>query len=64
MVGKSYTDKDIPVGATILETAGGEKITVAKTGEVKIASSAEVATVTKPDVMASNGVIHIVDTVF
>jgi uncharacterized surface protein with fasciclin (FAS1) repeats len=42
-----------------LKTAGGQSVTVATTGGVKING----ASVVKPDVEASNGVVHVIDMV-
>ena len=55
---------DIPSGETDLTTAGGEKITVSlsKSG-VTVKSSSGSGKVTKVDILAKNGVIHIIDTV-
>ena len=55
---------EIPKGKTTLKTAGGEQITVTNEGGVAIESSEGNATVIKLDILASNGVIHIVDSVF
>ena len=56
---------DIGVGVTEVETLGGEKIEVIKAGScVTIWSSAGTANVIMADVGATNGVIHVVDTVF
>ena len=51
-------------GETTLDTVGGEKITVNFADEITIKSSIGKATVIKADIVASNGVIHIVDGVF
>ena len=55
-------------GETIFKTAGGEYIGVDKEDGIwrwiRIASREGKATVTKAEVLASNGVIHIVDSVF
>lgn len=56
--------KDVPPGETPLDTAGGETITAERTNFIKIKSSAGEAFVTRFDIIASNGVIHAVDTVF
>merc|ERR1712051_854780 len=58
--------KNIPPGTTNLETAGGEKIDVTRTENniIQIKSEAGSAYVTLFDVIASNGVIHAVDSVF
>jgi len=56
---------EIPAGSTVLKTVGGEDITVTNAdGAVTIESSAGKATVIATDVLASNGVVHLVDTVF
>ena len=54
------------VGSTQLETAGKDTITVTKSPMIilTISSSEGNATVFQPDIVASNGVVHIVDTVF
>jgi len=54
---------DIPAGSTTLTTAGGETITVINSGGVFIQGEAK-AKVIATDVVTSNGVVHIVDTVF
>lgn len=56
---------DIPAGNTGLITFGNEPITVTNAnGGVSIQSSAGTANVIATDVIASNGVVHVVDTVF
>ena len=68
VVPKKIMAKDIQKGSTELETAGKDTITVTlNKGEmpmVTITSSEGSATVLRTDVVAKNGVIHIVDTVF
>ena len=54
---------NVPKGETILETLGGEKITVNFADEIMIKSSAGNATVIKSDIVARNGIIHILDGV-
>jgi len=55
---------DIPSGETDLTTAGGEKITVTLSkGGVTVKSSSGSGKVTKTDILAKNGVIHIIDSV-
>merc|ERR1712156_637959 len=55
----------IPAGSTNVKTAGGEDITVTNAnGGVSIKSSAGVANVIATDIQTSNGVVHLVDTVF
>ena len=56
--------QDIPSGSTTINTAGGEGITINNAGGVSIESSAGNANVIATDVLASNGVVHLVDTVF
>merc|ERR1711872_14197 len=56
---------DIPRGTTKVKTVGGEEIEVINNGRgVSIKSSAGTARVIKTDIMTSNGVVHLVDTVF
>ena len=64
VVPKAIKAQDIPSGSTTIDTAGGEAITINNAGGVSIESSAGKANVIATDVMASNGVIHLVDTVF
>merc|ERR1712156_391767 len=55
----------IPAGSTNVKTVGGEEITVTnENGGVSIKSSAGVANVIATDIQTSNGVVHLVDTVF
>ena len=56
--------KDIPQGKTTVKTIGGEEITLrsSKYGVTVDTSSAH-ANVVKTDILASNGVIHIVNNV-
>merc|ERR1719233_395416 len=62
--GAALQGKNIPPGDTKLETAGGEEITVTRDNYVKITSSAGSAHVVLFDVLASNGVVHAVNSVF
>merc|ERR1711994_644281 len=56
---------DIPSGVTKVKTVGGEEIEVINNGSgVSIKSSAGTASVIATDIMTSNGVVHLVDTVF
>ena len=56
---------DIPSGTTKVKTVGGEEIEVINNGSgVSIKSSAGTANVIATDIMNSNGVVHLVDTVF
>merc|ERR1712045_157896 len=55
----------IPAGSTNVKTVGGEEITVtAGEAGVSITSSANTANVIATDIQTSNGVVHLVDTVF
>merc|ERR1711994_1224414 len=55
----------IPEGSTTVKTVGGEDIVVTKSAAgVSIKSSAGVANVIATDIQTSNGVVHLVDTVF
>merc|ERR1712079_54795 len=62
--GAALKCKNVPFGDTKLETAGGEEITVTKDKYIKITSSAGSAYVVLFDVLASNGVVHAVNSVF
>merc|ERR1711962_271451 len=56
---------DIPRGTTKVKTVGGEEIEVINNSRgVSIKSSAGTAKVIATDIMTSNGVVHLVDTVF
>merc|ERR1712156_287154 len=55
----------LPKGTTKVKTVGGEEIEVINNGRgVSIKSSAGSARVIATDIMTSNGVVHLVDTVF
>merc|ERR1712038_1920678 len=58
--------KDVPPGETVLDTAGGEKITVTRdrNNYISIRSSAGESYGIAFDVAATNGVVHIVNKVF
>merc|ERR1712154_561993 len=62
--GAALQGKNIPPGDTKLETAGGEEITVTRDNYIKIASSAGSAHVVLFDVLAINGVVHALNSVF
>merc|ERR1712242_317400 len=62
--GAALQGKNIPPGDTKLETAGGEEITVTRDNYIKITSRAGSAHVVLFDVLASNGVVHAVNSVF
>lgn len=55
--------KDVPNGSTPLKTAGGEEIAAVRSNFIQVQSSAGQAYVTAFDIIASNGVIHAIDTV-
>merc|ERR1711990_707039 len=62
----SLQGKNIPPGTTALTTAGGEEISVRRDNNnlIQIQSTAGSAYVVLFDVIASNGVVHAVDSVF
>merc|ERR1712083_1045827 len=62
--GAALEGKDVPHGTTALATAGGETINVSRNRFVKINSEVGEAHVVAYDVLATNGVVHLVDTVF
>merc|ERR1712217_563798 len=62
--GAALTGQEVPGGATDVKTAGGEEITVTRDNYIKVKSSAGGAGVVAFDVLATNGVVHLVDTVF
>merc|ERR1711997_1011654 len=66
VVASSLQGKNIPPGTTALTTAGGEKISVTRDSNnlIQIKSAAGSAYVILFDVIASNGVVHAVDSVF
>ena len=64
VVPKTYESTDIPEGPTVLSTNASTIITVTKEeAGVKITYRAINAKVTRPDVFATNGIIHYIDTV-
>merc|ERR1719339_421963 len=62
--GAALASCNVPRGTTSLDTAGGETIEVTKDHYIKIKSSAGEAGVVAFDIMATNGVVHIVNSVF
>ena len=62
--GAALTAQDLPVGSTDVKTAGGEGITVTRDNYIQVKSSAGGAGVLAFDLLATNGVVHLVDTVF
>merc|ERR1711935_361941 len=63
IIGSTFKVEDIPIGP--LQTLGRNEINVSKTqdGKVQIKYNGKTATVIQPDIIASNGVIHIIDKV-
>ena len=65
IAGSKILSGDLPQGVTKVQTLGGEEVEVIRRGSsVSIKSAAGSARVIVPDVVATNGVIHVVDTVF
>merc|ERR1711990_291027 len=66
VVPSTIQGKNIPPGTTTLDTAGGDKIDVTRDENnlIQIRSTAGTAYVVPFDVIASNGVVHAVDSVF
>ena len=66
VVPSTIQGKNIPPGTTALTTAGGEEISVTRDSNnlIQIQSAAGSAYVVLFDVVASNGVVHAVDSVF
>merc|ERR1712242_124867 len=66
VVPSTIQGKNIPPGTTTLDTAGGDKIDVTRDENnlIQIRSTAGTAYVVLFDVIASNGVVHAVDSVF
>merc|ERR1712044_45340 len=56
--------RDVPHGTTPVKTAGGEEIKVTKNRYINIKSSAGKAGVIAFDILATNGVVHLVNSVF
>merc|ERR1712183_1091274 len=55
---------DVPHGTTPVKTAGGEEIQVTKNRYISVKSSAGKAGVIAFDILATNGVVHLVNSVF
>merc|ERR1712088_1281837 len=62
--GTRMQGKNIPPGITNLKTAAGEQISASRDKFIQIKSKAGSAFIVLFDVIASNGVLHAVDTVF
>jgi hypothetical protein len=59
-----FQSADVPEGDTPLTTSGGEEITVTRNHHrITVTSAAASGTVIAVDVFATNGVIHVIDTV-
>ena len=63
VTGSKLQGKNIPPGTTTLKTAGGEEITVSRTRYLKIKSSAAKTGVAAFDILATNGVVHLINDV-
>merc|ERR1712037_307878 len=62
--GAALKAKEVPKGTTTLKTAGGEEIDVTRGKYITVKSSAGEAGVIAFDVLATNGVVHLVNSVF
>merc|ERR1711997_896664 len=62
--GAALKARDVPKGTTTVKTAGGEKIDVTRGRYITVKSSAGEAGVIAFDVLATNGVVHLVNSVF
>merc|ERR1712153_56908 len=62
--GAALKAKDVPHGTTPVKTAGGEEIEVTRNRYINIKSSAGEAGVIAFDILPTNGVVHLVNSVF
>merc|ERR1711923_602154 len=62
--GAALKASEVPKGTTTLKTAGGEEIDVTRGRYITVKSSAGEAGVIAFDVLATNGVVHLVTSVF
>ena len=62
--GAALKAREVPKGTTTLKTAGGEEIDVTRGRYITVKSSAGKAGVIAFDVLATNGVVHLVNSVF
>merc|ERR1711971_379875 len=62
--GAALKANEVPKGTTTLKTAGGEEIDVTRGRYITVKSSAGEAGVIAFDVLATNGVVHLVNSVF
>ena len=61
--GAALKAEDVPEGDTKVKTAGGEEITVSRTRFLKIKSAKTKTGVAAFDILATNGVVHLVNDV-
>merc|ERR1711892_1102015 len=61
--GAALKARDVPHGTTPVKTAGGEEIQVTKNRYISVKSSAGKAGVIAFDILATNGVVHLVNSV-
>merc|ERR1712234_14062 len=61
--GAALASCNVPEGDTKVKTAGGEEITVSRTRYLKIKSSAAKTGVAAFDILATNGVVHLINDV-
>merc|ERR1711874_488933 len=61
--GAALKARDVPHGTTPVKTAGGEEITVSRTRYLKIKSSVAKTGVAAFDILATNGVVHLINDV-
>merc|ERR1719203_2066517 len=61
--GAALKAEDVPEGDTKVKTAGGEEITVSRTRFLKIKSAQTKTGVAAFDILATNGVVHLVNDV-
>merc|ERR1711976_935671 len=62
--GAALKARDVPHGTTPVKTAGGEEIEVTRNRYISIKSSTGKAGVIAFDILATNGVVHLVNSVF
>merc|ERR1711997_138404 len=62
--GAALKAREVPKGTTTLKTAGGEEIDVTRGRYITVKSSAGEAGVIAFDVLGTNGVVHLVNSVF
>ena len=62
--GAALEARQVPMGSTVLQTAGGEDVTVTRDHYISVKSSSGQAWAVAFDLMATNGVVHLVNSVF